>query len=97
MAYGNLWLVIPALLMFTELPTIHQLTTLILQSIRTSECRFTQCTGSIAGPICAPDGGGEDAVVPSSPRALSSAAGPPGHLASPADPPFALRPPSRPR
>src|SRR5260370_13195393 len=97
MAYGNLWLVIPALLKFMAIPTIHQLTTLILQSIRTSECRFTQCTGSIAGPICAPDGGGEDAVVPSSPRALSSAAGPPGQRASPADAAVAVRRPSGPR
>src|SRR5215831_15730251 len=63
--------VIPASLMFMELPTIHQLTTtLTLQPTRANECRFTLYTGSIAGHICDPAGGGEDGVVPSSPTAL---------------------------
>jgi hypothetical protein len=73
-----------------------ELTTLILQSIRASEYRFTLFTGSIAGHICVPDGGGEDAVVPSSPRALSSAAAPPRQRASPADAAVAVSQPSGP-
>jgi hypothetical protein len=54
--------------MFMDLPTILQLTTLIRQSTRTSECRFMLYTGSIAGHICVPVGGGEAAVLPSSQR-----------------------------
>src|SRR5262249_33615514 len=44
--------------------------TLTPQPTRANECRFTLYTGSIAGHICVPAGGGEDAVEPSSPKAL---------------------------
>ena len=45
-----------------DLPTTHQLTTLILQPTRASACPFTLYSGFIAGHICVPAGGGEDAV-----------------------------------
>ena len=60
--------------MFMDFPTIQQLTTLIRQSTRASECQLVPCTGSIAGHICVLAGGGEDAVVVSS-LALSEKTG----------------------
>src|SRR5215471_3092628 len=45
--------------MLMDLPTIHQLTTLILEPTRTNACPFTLHTGFIAGHICVPAGGGE--------------------------------------
>jgi hypothetical protein len=56
--------------MFMHPPTIHQLTTLIRRSTRTSGCRFAPHTGSIAGRICILAGGGEHAVAPLSPVLL---------------------------
>src|SRR5215472_8336239 len=62
--------------MLMDLPTILQLTTLILQPTRASAFPFTPYSGFIAGHICAPAGGGEDGVVPSC--GASSTAAPPG-------------------
>src|SRR5215467_7339787 len=48
--------------MLMDLPTTHQLTTLILQPTRASARPFTLYSVFIAGHICVPAGGGEDAV-----------------------------------
>src|SRR5947208_5251925 len=58
--------------MLMDPPTIHQLTTLILQPTATSMCPFTLHTGFIAGHICVPAGGGKDSLVPSSPTLSES-------------------------
>jgi hypothetical protein len=58
--------------MLMDLPTIHQLTTLILQPTPTSVCPFTLHAGFIAGHICVPAGGGKDSLVPSSPTLSES-------------------------
>jgi hypothetical protein len=58
--------------MLMDLPTIRQLTTLILQPTRASACRFTLYSGFIAGHICVPAGGGEDSLVTLSPALSES-------------------------
>src|SRR6266700_6477717 len=58
--------------MLMDPPTIHQLTTLILQPTATTVCPFTLHTGFIAGHICVPAGGGKDSLVPSSPTLSES-------------------------
>src|SRR5262249_57963296 len=62
----------PASSMVMDLPTIHQLTILILRPIPTSVCPLTLHTGFIAGHIYVPAGGGEDSLVPSSPTLSES-------------------------
>src|SRR5262245_39136720 len=58
--------------MLMDLPTIHQLTTLILQPTSTSACPFTLYSGFIAGHICVPAGGGKDLLVTLSPALSES-------------------------
>src|SRR5262245_40272638 len=58
--------------MVMDLPTIHQLTILILRPIPTSVCPFMLHTGFIAGHTYVPAGGGEDSLVRSSPTLLES-------------------------
>src|SRR6516225_3689135 len=58
--------------MLMDLPTTHQLTTLILQPTRASACPFTLYSVFIAGHICVPAGGGEDSLVTLSPALSES-------------------------
>src|ERR1700716_3686085 len=49
--------------MFMDLPTIQQLTPPIRESTRIGECQLMPYSGSIAGRICVPGGGGDESVV----------------------------------
>ena len=60
----------PCYYVYAAFLLFSRLTTLIRQSTRTSVCQFAPHTGSIAGHICVPAGGGEQAVAPLSPALL---------------------------
>src|SRR6478672_6462358 len=49
--------------MFMDLPTIQRLTLPIRVSTRIGECQLMPYSGSIAGRICVPDGGGDESLV----------------------------------
>src|SRR6476469_2279460 len=49
--------------MFMDLPTIQRLTPPIRKSTRIGECQLMPYSGSIAGRICVPGGGGDESLI----------------------------------